>query len=61
MDKIFPLSIARKLQEIAPAATLKVLEGVGHSPPEEAPDQTAEEILAFARADSAGAGVAAAG
>ncbi len=49
-DKIFPVANARRFEQLIPGATLTVIPGIGHSPPDESPARTAEEIRAFALA-----------
>lgn len=46
-DRIFPLALGHGFLKALPGAELVVIAGVGHTPVEEAPARTAEEILAF--------------
>jgi pimeloyl-ACP methyl ester carboxylesterase len=43
-DRVIPISIARRLQQAIPEATLEVLPGMKHFTPEEAPRQVADVI-----------------
>ncbi|MHB8695727.1 MAG: alpha/beta fold hydrolase [Solirubrobacteraceae bacterium] len=47
-DRLLPLSLARKLQRDLPDATLVVIEGAGHCPMLEAPEQFNRALLTFA-------------
>lgn len=44
-DTTAPLEMARAAQRIVPAATLEVLEGIGHLVPTEAPDRLAAAVV----------------
>ena len=46
-DKIFPVHNAQRFEKLIAGSSLTVIPGIGHSPPEEAPAKTTEEILAF--------------
>ncbi|MCS6797496.1 MAG: alpha/beta hydrolase [Myxococcota bacterium] len=49
LDRIFPLEIGRRLARTVPGATLDVIEGVGHSPQEAAPERCARSIRSHLR------------
>ena len=46
-DRVIPLRIAHRLVEDLPRATLSVIEGCGHIPPEERPDESYAALAAF--------------
>lgn len=46
-DRIFPVSLGRRLAESLPGGIFHSIQGCGHSPPEEAPAQLAEYVRAF--------------
>lgn len=46
-DPIFPLALGRRLAQSLPGASFHPLEGCGHSPPEEAPDEVSAIVGAF--------------
>lgn len=51
-DRIFPVSLAHRLVNELPSATLHVLQRCGHAPNEERPEETAEALLAHHRPES---------
>lgn len=46
-DPVIPPRLGRQLEAELPDARLVILEGVGHLPPEEAPDASLDPVLAF--------------
>lgn len=46
-DSVFPVSDGHKLAERMPGATLRVFDGVGHLPHEEAPGETGAAMMSF--------------
>lgn len=46
-DPIFPLALGRRLAQSLPGSSFHPLEGCGHSPPEEAPDEVSAIVRAF--------------
>jgi pimeloyl-ACP methyl ester carboxylesterase len=46
-DPVVPLRLGRQLEAELPDARLVILPGVGHLPPEEAPDASLDPVLAF--------------
>lgn len=46
-DPVIPLAFARRLAADLPWATLVTLPGVGHLPPEEAPEESLQAVLRF--------------
>ncbi|MEW5853179.1 MAG: alpha/beta fold hydrolase [Myxococcota bacterium] len=47
LDRIYPLELGRQFQSLLPGATLTVIPGCAHTPPEEQPERTLEEIQRF--------------
>lgn len=47
-DKVIPLEQGQRLAEDIPSAKLNIIEGCGHCPQEELPEETAQVIRAFA-------------